>query len=195
MSDLNIINGPLELFFASVGTAFPLVDDDPPTGFTLIGTSGEKNYTEDGVSASFNQTVEVFRGLGSTTALKAFRTEEDVVITVTMADLTLAEVRRAFNENAVSNTSASSGIPGKDEINIDRGVTVNTIALLVRGIGKSPQFEGGNLQLELEKVYESGSQELTFVKGEAVGVLLEFHCLEDDNGLVGRLVAQTAAAL
>ena len=195
MSDLNIVNGPLSLYFASVGTAFPLVDDDPPTGFTLIGTSGAKNYMEDGVAIAMNQSIEMFRGLGSTTALKAFRTEEDLVITVQMADLTLAEVRRALNENAVTNTPAASGIPGTDEIKLDRGVDVNTIALLVRGIGKSAQFEGGNLQFEFDKVYESGSQELTFVKGEPAGVLLEFHALEDDSGNVGRWFNQDAAAL
>ena len=195
MSDLNIVNGPLSLYFAAVGTAFPLVDDDPPTGFTLIGTSGAKNYMEDGVSVAMNQSIEAFRGLGSTIPLKAFRTEEDLVVTVQMADLTLAEVRRALNENAVTNTSASSGIPGKDEINLNRNVDVNTIALLVRGLGKSPQFATGNLQFELDKAYEGGSQELTFVKGEPVGVLLEFHALEDDAGNVGRLLVQMAAAL
>ncbi len=195
MSDLNIVNGPLSLYFAAVGTAFPLVDDDPPTGFTLIGTSGAKNYMEDGVSVAMNQSIEAFRGLGSTIPLKAFRTEEDLVVTVQMADLTLAEVRRALNENAVTNTSASSGIPGKDEINLNRNVDVNTIALLVRGLGKSPQFATGNLQFELDKAYEGGSQEMTFVKGEPAGVLLEFHALEDDAGNVGRLLVQTAAAL
>lgn len=195
MSDLNIVNGPLSLYFAAVGTAFPLVDDDPPTGFTLIGTSGAKNYMEDGVSVAMNQSIEAFRGLGSTIPLKAFRTEEDLVVTVQMADLTLAEVRRALNENAVTNTSASSGIPGKDEINLNRNADVNTIALLVRGLGKSPQFATGNLQFELDKAYEGGSQEMTFVKGEPAGVLLEFHALEDDAGNVGRLLVQTAAAL
>ncbi len=195
MSDLNIVNGPLSLYFAAVGTAFPLIDDDPPTGFTLIGTSGAKNYMEDGVAIAMNQSIETFRGLASTTALKAFRTEEDVVITVTMADLTLAEVRRALNENAVTNTAAASGIPGTDEIRLDRGVDVNTIALLIRGIGKSAQFDTGNLQFEFDKVYEGGSQELTFVKGEPAGVLLEFHALEDDNGDVGRWFNQDAAAL
>ena len=195
MSDLNIVNGPLSLYFAAVGTAFPLVDDDPPTGFTLIGTSGAKNYMEDGVSVAMNQSIEAFRGLGSTIPLKAFRTEEEVIVTVQMADLTLAEVRRALNENAVTNTPAASGIPGKDEINLNRNADVNAIALLVRGLGKSPQFATGNLQFELDKAYEGGSQELTFVKGEPVGVLLEFHALEDDAGNVGRLLVQMAAAL
>ena len=195
MSDLNIINGPLSLYFAAVGTAFPLVDDDPPTGFTLIGTSGAKNYMEDGVSVAMNQSIEAFRGLGSTIPLKAFRTEEDLVVTVQMADLTLAEVRRALNENAITTIAAASGIPGSDEINLNRNVDVNTIALLVRGLGKSPQFETGNLQFELDKAYEGGSQELTFVKGEPAGVLLEFHALEDDTGNVGRLLVQTAVAL
>ena len=195
MSDLNIVTGPLSLYFAAVGTAFPLIDDDPPTDFTLIGTSGAKNYMEVGVSIAMNQSTEAFRGLGSTTALKVFRTEEDLVISIQMADLTLAEVRRALNENAVTNTSASSGIPGKDEINLNRGVDVNTIALLVRGIGKSAQFEAGNLQFEFNKVYEAASPELIFLKGEPAGVSLEFHALEDDAGNVGRWSNQTAIAL
>jgi len=195
MADRNIVNGPLSLYFAAVGTAFPLLDVDPPAGFTLIGTSGAKNYTEDGVSVAMNQSVEVFRGLGSPTALKAFRTEEDLVITVQMADLTLAEVRRALNENAVTNTAPASGIPGTDEIKMNRGADVNTIALLVRGIGKSAQFDSGNLQFEFDKVYEGASQEMTFLKGDAVGVMLEFHALEDDNGDIGRWFNQTAAAL
>ena len=195
MSDRNIVNGPLSLYFAAVGTAFPLIDDDPPTDFTLIGTSGAKNYMEDGVAVAMSQSIEVFRGLGSTAPLKAFRTEEDLVVTVKMADLTLAEVRRALNENAVTNTSASSGIPGKDEINLNRGVDVNTIALLVRGIGKSAQFETGNVQFEFDKVYEAASPELIFLKGEPVGVSLEFHALEDDAGNVGRWSNQTAIAL
>ncbi len=195
MSDRNIVNGPLSLYFAAVGTAFPLIDDDPPTDFTLIGTSGAKNYMEVGVSIAMNQSTEAFRGLGSTTALKVFRTEEDLVISIQMADLTLAEVRRALNENAVTNTPAASGIPGKDEINLNRGVDVNTIALLVRGIGKSAQFETGNVQFEFDKVYEAASPELIFLKGEPVGVSLEFHALEDDAGNVGRWSNQTAIAL
>lgn len=192
MSDLNIINGPLSLYFAPVGTTFPDIDDEPPTGFTLIGTSGAKNYTEDGVSVAMNQSIEEFRGLATTHALKAFRTEEETIVTVTMADLTLTEVRRALNENAVNVTAAGGGIAGVDDISLDRGAVVNTIALLVRGLGKSPQFATGNLQFELDKAYEGGSQELTFVKGEPAGVLLEFHALEDDSGNVGRLLAQTA---
>ena len=192
MSDLNIINGPIELYFASTGTTFPDIDDEPPTGFTLIGTSGAKNYMEDGVSVAMNQSIEEFRGLGSTYALKAFRTEEEVIITVKMADLTLSEVRRALNENAVNVTAAGGGTAGVDDISLDRGVVVNTIALLVRGVGKSPQFATGDLQFELDKAYEGGSQELIFVKGEPAGVLLEFHALEDDSGNVGRLLVQTA---
>ncbi len=195
MSDLNIINGPLSLYFAAVGTAFPTIDDEPPTGFTLIGTSGAKNYMEDGVSVAMNQSIEEFRGLATTHALKAFRTEEETIITVRMADLTLAEVRRALNENAVTVTAAASSVAGFDEISLDRGAVVNTIALLVRGVGKSPQFANGDLQFELDKAYEGGSQEMTFVKGDPAGVLLEFHALEDDSGNVGRLLAQTADPL
>lgn len=192
MSKLVLVNGPLELWSAPVGEAFPAIDAAPAGNWAKIGTSGDKNYTEDGVSVSPSQTVEAWRSLGGTFSRKAFRTEEDLIVTVTMADLSLSQVRRALNENAITSTAAGVGVAGHDEINLNRGPTVNTIALLVRGTGNSPQFDGGNVQFELDEVYEGGSQEMSFVKGGPVGVLLEFHALEDASGNVGRLRTETA---
>jgi len=48
------------------------------------------------------------------------------------------------------------------------------------------------LQFELYMVRESGSQELGFVKGEPVGVQLEFRALKDLTNGVGTLRAAIA---
>ena len=187
MSDLTVVNGPLELYWAPVGTAMPAIGTDPTSAsFQLIGSSGDDNYTEDGVSISTNQTVESFTPLGKTAPTKAFRTNEDLVVSVTMADLSLSQVRLALNQNTVNSGT------GEDDISLNRGIDVSTVALLVRGVGKSPEFDGGDLQFELFEVYENGSQELSFVKGEPAGVLLEFHALDDGTNGVGTLRAATA---
>jgi hypothetical protein len=57
------------------------------------------------------------------------------------------------------------------------GPELTALALLVRGEGKSPEFEGGNLQFQFANVIEVGSKEVTFVKGEPAGVQLEFRVL------------------
>ena len=187
MSDLQVINGPLELWWAATGTSMPAVDGDPgSSSFTKIGSSGDDNYTEDGVVIITSQTVEQFTPLGRTAPTKAFRTNEDLTVQVTLADLSLAQVRLALNQNAVTTNADDK------EINLNRGPDVNYIALLIRGTSKSPEAAGFNLQFELFKVYEGASQELSFVKGEPAGVLLEFHALDDLTNGVGSLRNETS---
>lgn len=187
MSDLQVVNGPLELWWAATGTAMPAVGADPAAGgFTKIGSSGKDNYTEDGVSISTSQTVEQFTPLGRTAPTKAFRTNEDLTVQVTLADISLAQVRLALNQNAITTNA------GNKQISLNRGVDVTFIALLVRGTGKSAEVATFNLQFELFKVYEGASQELSFVKGEPAGVLLEFHALDDLTNGVGILRGQTS---
>ncbi len=186
---LEILNGPLELYWAPVGEAFPDVDVAPAGNWALIGTSGSTNYTEDGVSLAYDKSFEVFRGLGNSYPLKAFLTETDGFVRVTMADMTLDQLRMAFNLNAVT---AVVGPPAIEHFSLDVGSDLTEMALLVRGTGKSPEFDGSNMQFELNRVVETGSHEITFVKGDAANVELEFRMLLDASDAVGRLVAATA---
>lgn len=185
---LEIVTGPMTLWWAAVGTAMPDVDDDAATGFTKIGTSGDQNYTEDGVSIIMDQTLEFFRSLGSAHRICAFRTEQDVSVTVTMADLTLAQVRLAMDLNAVTTDTT----PDINILDLDYGLSVSDFALLVRGTGNSPGFAGANVQFECNRVVEMASHELSFVKGEPVGLEMEFALLLDDSGNVGRFVVETS---
>lgn len=185
MSDITVVNGPLEVYWAAAGTSMPTLSADPTgSGFTKLGTNGENNYTEEGVIVRMNQTVEAWRALGSTFPRKAFRTSEELVIQVTLADLSLAQLRSALNQNTV--TSGASD----DEISLERGLDVNTVALLVRGTGKSPEFDGGNLQFEIDECYEFGSPEQVFVKGEPAATMLQFAVI--DSGTAPVLRAATS---
>jgi len=179
----------LEIYWAPVLEPFPAVDVAPAGNWALIGTSGSTNYTEDGVSLAFDKSFEVFRGLGNTYPLKSFLTETDGFVRVSIADMTLAQLRMAFNLNTVT---SDVGPPAIDSFSLDVGSTLTEMALLVRGAGKSPEFDGSNMQFELNRVVETGSHEIIFVKGDAASVELEFRILLDATDAVGRLVAATA---
>jgi hypothetical protein len=194
-----IIAQPFTLYTAPVGTAFPDVDTTPGAGWTKVGTNGDLNYTEDGVTVNHAQTVEAFRALGSTGPRKAFRTEEELRISLTLADLSLEAYKLAMNGNAITTTAAASGTPGTKDIGLSRGLAVTQYALLIRGAG-SPYGASMAMQYEIPVAVEAGEPEVVFVKGEPAGLALEFLVLEDPSASTeserfGRLVAQNAAAL
>lgn len=196
-----IIAQPFTVWIAPTGESFPGVGDAPAGNWTKIGTSGDRNYSEDGVTVTPAQTVEIFRALGSTGPRKAFRTEEELRISFAVADLTLEQVKHALNQNTV--TTVAPGVnPGYKKIGLSRGLTVQQRALLIRG-QESPYGEGAaddwDLQFEVPVAVEVGEPEMVFVKGEPAMVQLEFLALEDPNAAsdderFGRLIAQNADA-
>lgn len=188
MPELEIVNGPLSVYWAPVGEAFPAVSAAPVGNWLLIGSSGAHNYSEDGVTVSTEKSVELFRALASPYPRKSFITEADVMVTIQMADLTLAQIRLALNQNVVTTASPI------EHIQLDVGLDVNEIALLVRGTGKSPSFVGGNLQYELPRVIEENSQEYSFVKGEPAMAEMVFRVIYDEgqSNPAGRLVVAIA---
>jgi hypothetical protein len=199
VAPFEIIAQPFTLWVAAVGTAFPSLDDEPGVSWTKVGTSGDRNYTEDGVTLSHAQSQEMFRALGSTGPRKAFRTEEELRIALVLADLTLEQYKLALNGNAITTQAAGAGTAGYKEIGLSRGLGVTQYALLVRGAHASPYMDG-IAQYEIPVVVEAGEPEVVFTKGEPAGLALEFVALEDpaaasEDERFGRLVVQTAEAL
>lgn len=197
MQPFEIIAAPFEVYIAPVGEAFPQVDTDPAGNWELLGTSGNLNYSDDGVTITHEQTIEQFRPLGSTGPIKAARTEEGLLIGLTLWDVTMEQYRRVLNDNAVTQTPANTGVPGTREVNIYRGLSVATMALLIRG--PSPYDESFNMQYEVPRVFENASPEVVYQKGEPAAIELEFAALIDLNAATpaerfGRIVAQDAAA-
>ncbi|MCP4871585.1 MAG: hypothetical protein GY898_22990 [Proteobacteria bacterium] len=188
MPELEIVNGPLSLYWAPVGEAFPTISAAPVGNWLLIGTSGPHNYTEDGVSVSLEKSVEFFRALASGYPRKSFISEADVIVTVQVADLSLSQIRLSLNNNTVT---VGAGV---DEIELDVGLDPTEMALLVRGVGKSPQFAGGNLQWEIPRCVEAASPELSHVKGEPAVAELTFQLIfnEGEANPAGRLLVQTS---
>lgn len=183
------VTAPLELYWAPSGTAFPAVDADPiAASFVLIGTGGSLNYSEDGIGITSDVTTEDFNVLGDIDPACVAVTARDMRISVTMLDHSLDQIRLAFNNNA---TSQDPGPPSVTILDLDTGSDLTQLALLARGVGKSPEFEGGNFQWEFDPVVEVAAKDLSYVKNAPTGVNLEFRVLAG-VGSVRRLVAQDA---
>lgn len=199
VTPFEVIMAPFELYVAPVGSVFPDVDEDPDgSEWTLVGTSGDLNYLDEGVTVEHSQTVAFWRSLGSTGARKAVRSEEDLKIRLTLADLSLEQFKLAMNLNTITPTAPGAGVPGSKKIGLSRGATVQQRALLLRG--PSPYGDNMTAQYEVPIAVHSGSPSVTFRKdGTPASLALEFTALVDENAAnaeerFGRLVAQTAAA-
>ncbi len=94
-----IIAAPLTIYQAAVGEAFPLIDATPVGNWSLIGTSGDRNITEDGITVEHPDEKELFYSAGGTGPQKAFRVREGLIIRFTLADISLEQYRHVLNEN------------------------------------------------------------------------------------------------
>ncbi|MDF1778735.1 MAG: hypothetical protein P1V13_22155 [Rhizobiaceae bacterium] len=194
-----IVAAPFTLWLAPVGEAFPAIDATPAGNWGMVGTSGDENYTEDGVTVAHAQTIEKTRAAGTTGPRKAFRTEEDLMIRLTLMDMTLEHYKTAMNGNAVTTTAAGSGTAGTKKLGMRQGLNVTRLALLVRG-DTSSYGDGYKSQYEVPICYQSASPEPVFRKGQPAALALEFTALEDSSASsederFGRLIIQHQTAL
>jgi hypothetical protein len=172
-----VIGSPFSIYVGAASLARPQIDNAPGGGWTLVGSNGNKSYSEEGVRLNIPQSLNKFRGLGSAAPLKLFRAEEDVIIQVTLADLTLEQIRYALNSNAVTET----GITRK--VSLSRGLTVATQALLVRG--PSPYMDGGFCQFWIPLCANSSSPEIVMRRDQATTYALEFTAIVDPTQPAG----------
>lgn len=189
-----IVVGPLEVYLAAVATAFPNVDTAPPGAWTLLGTNGDKNIDEDGVTVAHEQEVETFTPVGMTVPFKAFRTSEGWRLGFNLVDLSATQFAKVMDDATVTATAASTGVPGTSSFPLLRGTAVQLFALLARGTGISPAGPTFGLQFEATKVFQSGSPEPVFSKGAPAMLGVEFTALGDENDNFVDLVIQTAVA-
>lgn len=189
-----IIAAPFTVWYAAVGTTFPLVSAAPSGSWTKVGSSGDLNYLDEGVTVAHSQAMELFRALGDSGSRKAFRTEEDLKISLMLADLTLEQYQLALNANTITTTSQAVGVAGNKKVGLSRGLSVSTVALLVRG--PSPYGDDMTLQFEVPRAAQTGNPEVVFRRDQPAALLLEWTALVDPDASsaderFGRLRAQT----
>ncbi|MDA2936835.1 hypothetical protein MYX75_01045 [Acidobacteria bacterium AH-259-A15] len=193
-----LIVSPFEVFVAPVGETYSLIDVTPAGNWVKLGTSGNKNMGEEGVTVNHDQTVDFHRVYGSSGPVKATRSSEDLRISFVLVDLTLEEYTRIINDVTAVDNAESSGVAGFREINLRRGLVVAEVALLVKG--DSPYGNNWNMQFEVPRVVQSGSPSPVFLKNAPASLAIEFTALEDaaassDAARFGRIVSQDAAPL
>lgn len=193
MQPFEVVCAPYNVYAATVGTAFPNVDTAPTTGaagWTQVGTSGNKNYTDTGVTVTHTQTVSTFIPAGSTTVRKAWRTDEGLTIAFEVADLSPTQYALLMDNIAVSTQAPTTGVPGDQHFELFRGVQVNQYALLVRGI--SPVNEAYTAQYEVPSSFQMGNPAPRYSKQGPATLAIEFHAFELTSGHLATWRAQTA---
>lgn len=196
MSDLSVtpfevVAGPAHVFVAPADTAEPQPDAQPgatPTGYTDLG------FTDGGVTVQHSQTINEIRVDQTVYPVKAIRTELSVMVSFTMVELTLENYIIAVN--GVPGTDVPSTQATYNQIDLNPGVAVKTMALVVRG--PSPYGGAGDteetdwsMQYWLPRAYMSGNPQVQFTRDNKAGLALEFKVLGTASAF-GHLRARTA---
>lgn len=186
-----VIAAPFTLFRAPVGEAFPDVTAVPAGGWVKVGSSGPLNYDRDaGVTLEHRQTTVPWRSFGDAGARKTFRSEEDLIIRLTLVDLTPEQYALGLNDNTVTTAG------GTKTVGLSRGFTVATHALLIRG-EVSPLGPTGAMQYEIPIAAQQGSPSVVYKNSVPAGIALEWMALVDPtqpaDEYFGRLVVEEEA--
>lgn len=176
MQPYEIICAPYNVYAAPVGTAMPLIDAAPITPWLLIGTSGNKNYSDTGVTVTHTQTVSTFIPAGSTTVRKAWRTEEGLTVGFELADLSPTQYALMMDDVSVTTVNATTAQAGDQHFEVMRGVQVSQYALLVKGI--SPINENYSAQYEIASSFQMGNPAPRYSKQGPAMLAIEFHAYE-----------------
>lgn len=180
-----IIAGPANVWLAPVGTAFPAVNAQPASPWVYLGR------TQGGVSVAHEQSIEYVTLDQDTAPLKAFRSEENLRISFSLAEVTLERYAKVLNDVSVTQVA---GPPSIRHMQLYRGADVAEFAMLVRGPSPYGNF---NLQYEVRRVVQSGEPEPSFTRDDILVLETEWTALVDPTATnpsekFGRLVAQDA---
>ena len=193
-----LVAAPLSLYLAPTGTAFPTVDTPAasfPVGWVPVGSNiYGPTYDTDaaGITVTHNQTFATFTPVGTTAPIKIWRTDEQLTIAITLADITPAMYSIALNDVAITQVVATTGVAGTSSIPLLQGITVSTYALLARGISSFNDQLGA--QYQVPAIYQSANPAPVFKKGAPAELAITFATILDPlgNGF-GTLVQQSAA--
>ena len=168
-----ILVAPYEVYLTTGSDAYPGdVLTTPTGGWTLLGTNGNRNYAEGGVTIEQSQTLVEIHTEGHMGPVKAVRTQESQKVRVTLLDMSLAQYTHALGGAAVTAVSATL-----QSLNLSRAEYVREVKLLIRG--DSAAADNRKAQYEIPRAVQSGNPTPVFQKGAPVGIEFEFTCLDD----------------
>lgn len=187
-----LLAAPLSLYIAPVGSTPPLVDTTPASPWVLVGTNGQNDYDATGLTATHNQTLATFTPVGTTAPVAVWRTDEQVEISVTLADTSATAYAIALNDVAVTTIAATTGVPGESDVPLLQGTTVNLFALLGRGV--SALNNTLQAQYWVPCVYQAANPAPVYKKGAPAELALTFASILDPNGNGNGKFQQQSAA-
>ena len=187
-----MVSAPMTLYVAPEQTLAPDLSGAPPSPWRFLGISGSRSLSDDGLTLGFSETMESQRTLGSTGVAKLFRSEEDLMISFGLLDVTVETFADAFSGLSVTEIAAASGTAGYRKVNLLRGFNVLNQAFLVRGF--SPYGDGMEAQYWVPKGYASFSGDLNYTKGGAAMIPMEIMAIEDLTYGYGEYHGQFAPA-
>lgn len=182
-----VLAGPFTVYVAPSGTAFPDVDTTPDVNWTKLGTTGDHNYEESGVTVALAPGYSEFTPAGSTAPTKAWRVSESLKVSFNLVDMKPAQFAKLLN-NA---TSSDLTGPARSEVALLQGHEVYLYALVCRKTG-STSGDALNTQFQVPLVYNAGQPSIVGKKGEPMALAVEFTALKDSTLGFGKYVAQTA---
>jgi hypothetical protein len=196
-SPFEILAGPAEVYVAPVGETFPLINAVPAGNWVRLGR------TKGGVNAQHNQTQKELRADQDTAPAKISRTEESMVLSFALMDLTLENFAKVLNNVAVTDTPPGATTAGYRTITMYQGVTVAQIAMLIRAPSPYLDVQIGGVSLgmdyRLTRVSQSGNPAVKFLADDAAVLDTEWKVISDPNAATvaerfGHLVAMDAVA-
>jgi hypothetical protein len=171
-----IVASPLTIYLATVGTAFPDVSDDPAgfdAAWEVLGTEGDKNYDDGGVTVSHDETVTDFTPAGSTMPTKRFRTGESFEITLDLVDLGPDAYAKVMNDAELTTTGTDTSF------SLYRGDQVSSFAVLARGM--STVDNDLNLQYVFSKAFVSVDGKVVWTKGKPVSLPVKIQAIRHSD--------------
>lgn len=173
-----ILAFPLTVYLAEVGTAMPTVDADPAdfdAAWAVLGTEGDLDYDDNGVTMSHSETTFDVTPAGSTMPVKRFRTAEDLLTKLNLLDVSAEQYAKCMNNSAVTTVASGVGVAGHKKFSLFRGDKVAQFAALLRGV--SPIDNDLNMQFEVPKCFVSVNGDVPFNKGVATILPIEIQMI------------------
>ena len=188
-----MVSAPMTLYVAPEQTLAAELSGDPPSPWRFLGLSGSRSISDEGLTFGFTETMESQRTLGSTGVAKLFRSEEDLLISFGLLDMTVETFADALSGLGVSEVAAATGTAGYRRVDLLRGFNVLNQAFLIRGF--SPYGDGMEAQYWVPKGYASFSGDVTYTKGGAAMIPISIMAIEDLTYGYGEYHGQFAAPL
>ncbi len=171
-SAYEILSGAGTLYIAPANESKPDLDATPAGNWTEMGE------TDGGVTVTPSQEIEKKRTDQRTGAVKAIRTEEDLVIETNLAQATLENLAQVMNGLTVTDNAAGASTIGYREVGMYRGGDVSEFALLFRADSPYGDYPA---QYYVPRGFFAGEHGMEYQKEGDIYIPFSFEALEDLN--------------